>query len=317
MDQLDSIRAFTAVAREGGFSAASRVLGMPLPTLSRKVAELEASLGVRLLVRSTRKVALTDSGKTYYASCRRILDDLRDADEEVSGEYRSPRGELSITAAVGFGRRHLQPVVHEFLNAYPQIDISLSLLDRVVDLIEENIDCAVRIGQLPDSSLMAKPLGEIRMMVVASPSYLARAGVPGHPRELVNHPCISWTTLGPFRAWEFRLAANASPAAVELLPIKVRLSTTTPDSALLAAVDGVGLLQATSYQVEAYLRSGELQPVLRAFEPPPLPVSLVYPGQRLLSLKLRAFLDFAAPRLAARLEEIARFVKPDVPAAGG
>jgi DNA-binding transcriptional LysR family regulator len=307
MDQLESMRAFATVAREGGFSAASRALGMPLPTVSRKVAELEASLGVRLLVRTTRNVSLTDPGKTYYAACKRILDDLRDADEEVGGEYRSPRGELTITASIGFGRQHLQPIVHEFLAAYPQVDVSLVMNDRVVDLIEDHIDCAVRIAQLPDSSLVAKPLGNIQMMVVASPAYLKRAGTPNHPKELLNHHCISWTTLGPYRAWGFREGAG-DKSTIELVPIKVRLSTTSPDSAVLAALDGVGLLQATSYQVEKYLRTGELVAVLREFEAPPVPVSLVYASQRILSLKLRAFLDFAAPRLTSRLNEISSVV---------
>ena len=304
MDHLESIRAFASVAREGGFSAASRVLGMPLPTVSRKVAELESHLGVRLLVRSTRNVSLTDPGKKYYASCRRILDDLRDAEEEVSGEYRSPRGELTVTASIGFGQQYLQPIVEEFLAAYPDIDINLLMVDRVVDLIEDHVDCAVRIAQLPDSSLIAKPLGTIQMMVVAAPSYLARAGTPMHPSELVSHQCISWTTLGPFRAWQFRLPGGVT----ELVPIKSRLTTTSPDSAVAAAVSGVGLLQATSYQVERYLRNGELVPVFRAFEATPVPVSLVYPSQRMLSLKLRVFLDFAAPRLTTRLAEIAQAI---------
>lgn len=309
MDQLESMRVFAAVAREGGFSAASRSLGMPLPTVSRKVAELEEQLGAKLLLRSTRIVTLTDSGKNYYAACRRILDDVRDANEEVSGEYRSPKGELAVTASVGFGRRHLQPVVHEFLAAYPEIDVSLVMVDRIVDLVEDHIDCAVRIGQLPDSALIAKPLGSIQTMVVASPQYLARAGIPEHPRELVRHQCISWTTLGPYRAWEFCLSADSAPNAVEMLPIGVRLSTTSPDSAIFAAVEGIGLLQATSYQVEEHLRSGELIPVLREFEVGSMPVSLVYPSQRILSLKLRAFLDFATPRLSTRLADITQFIR--------
>ncbi|MBI3716180.1 MAG: LysR family transcriptional regulator [Betaproteobacteria bacterium] len=309
MDQLESMRVFAAVAREGGFSAAGRSLGMPLPTVSRKVAELEEQLGAKLLLRSTRNVTLTDSGKTYFAACRRILDDLRDADEEVSGEYRSPKGELAITAPVGFGRQHLQPVVHDFLAAYPDIDVNLVMVDRIVDLLEDKIDCAVRIGQLPDSALVAKPLGTIQMMVVGSPQYLAKAGVPAHPRELTQHQCISWTSLGPFRAWEFRPSAGRAPKTVEMAPINVRLATTSPDSAILAAVAGVGLLQATSYQVEQHLRAGELIPVLREFETAAIPVSLVYPSQRILSLKLRAFLDFSTPRLSARLADITSFIE--------
>ena len=176
MDKFESMQAFVAVAQAGGFSAASRALGVPLATVSRKVGELEAALGVRLLERSTRQVVLTDAGRPYYDACRRLLDDLRDADESVGGEHAAPRGELTITAPVGFGRLHVQPVVLEFLQAFPDIDVRLMLVDRVVGLIDEQVDVALRISHLPDSSLVARPLGSIRMVVVASPAYLDAGG---------------------------------------------------------------------------------------------------------------------------------------------
>jgi DNA-binding transcriptional LysR family regulator len=300
MDKLESIKVFVAVAREGGFSAAARALGLPLPTVSRKVADLEASLGVRLFERSTRQVVLTDAAAPYFEACRRVLDDLREADEIVTGEFRAPRGEMTVTAPVGFGRQHLQPVVAEFLRAYPEIDMQLMLVDRLVDLLDEQVDVAVRISELPDSSLVARCVGAIRMVVCAGPDYLRARGTPSHPGELVGHDCISWASLGPRKAWLFCAAG-----AQVMFPIRPRLTTTLPESAVEAAVAGLGLAQITSYQAEAGVRSGTLVPVLREFETAPTPVNLVHPGGRRVPQKLRAFIDFAAPRLAARLKALA------------
>jgi DNA-binding transcriptional LysR family regulator len=299
MDKLESIQVFVAVARAGGFSAASRALGQPLATVSRKVAELEASLGVRLFERSTRQVVLTDVAQPYFDACRRLLDDLREADEDVSGEHRAPKGELTVTAPVGFGRKHLQPVVMDFLHAFPQIDLRLLLVDRVVNLVEEQVDVALRISELPDSSLAARPLGRIKMVVVASPDYLQAAGEPAHPSELTAHPCILWASLGARRAWQFRVDGQEA-----MFPIGVRLLTTLPESAVEAAQAGLGLAQVTSYQAADGVGNGSLRPVLRAFESPATPVSLVHPSNRRVPLKLRAFLDFAAPRLSQRLDAL-------------
>jgi len=305
MDRFESIEAFVSVAREGGFSAASRKLGSPVATVSRKVALLEEAIGVRLLARSTRHVALTEQGRTYFEACRRVLDDLRDADEMIAGEYRQPKGELTVTGPVGFGRHHLQPVIHDFLAAYPLIDVSLQLADRVVGLVEEHVDCAIRISSMADSSLVAREVGRIRIVACAAPGYLAARGTPSHPSQLLEHDCISWTTLGPYKAWEFRLDPG-SPSESKMVPVRVRLSTTTPDSAVDAACAGVGIVQATSYHVAAAVHEGRLVPVLREFEQSPTPVSMVYPSKRLTPLKLRAFLDFVAPRLVQRLDEVAR-----------
>lgn len=306
IDKFESIEAFVAVARAGGFSAASRQLGSPVATVSRKVALLEAAVGVRLFARSTRLVALTEPGRVYYDACRRVLDDLHEADALVGGEYRQPKGELTLTAPIGFGRLHLQPVVHEFLAAYPLIDVNLRLADRVVGLAEEQVDCAVRISALADSSLVARELGHIGIVVCAAPAYLAAQGTPTHPRELLQHPCISWTTLGPYKTWEFRMG---EAGAVVPVPIRVRLSTTTSDSAVDAACAGLGLVQATTYQVAEAVRARALVPVLRAFESPPTAVSLVYPSKRLTPLKLRGFLDFVGPRLSERLAAVARIME--------
>ncbi len=299
MDKLESMQAFIAVARAGGFSAAARALGQPLPTVSRKVAELEAALEARLFQRSTRQVVLTESGEAYYQACQRVLEDLRDADERVSNASRLPRGELAVTAPLGFGRLHLQPVATEFLRLHPDITLKLALADRLVNLMEEQIDLAVRISELRDSSLVARKVGSIRMVVCAAPDYLARCGTPGHPRELAQHDCVSWTSLGPFKSWLLH-----EGDADRMFPIRVRVATTTPESALEAAQAGLGLAQVTSYQAASAVAAGTLVPLLSAFECAPTPVSLVYPGTRHVPLKLRAFLDFAAPRLATRLKAV-------------
>jgi DNA-binding transcriptional LysR family regulator len=300
MDRFESMSAFVAVARAGGFSAASRELGIPLATISRRVADLEAELGARLLHRSTRQVVLTETGQTFFATCRRVLDDLKDAEEAVSGEYRAPKGELTITAPMGFGRLHLQPVALEFLAAYPDINLRLLLVDRVVDLVEEHVDLALRIAELPDSTLISRPLGHVRMVVGASGEYLKRRGTPGHPSELMSHDCIAWSTLGPLNSFWFRVENRDQQFAT-----RTRLWTTSADSATAAATSGLGLVQTTGYQAEQGVRDGTLAIVLREFECPMTPVSLVYASNRLLPLKLRAFIDFAAPRLADRLRKIA------------
>jgi DNA-binding transcriptional LysR family regulator len=303
MDRFDAITAFVAVARSGGFSAASRALGTPVANVSRKVALLEEALGVRLFVRTTRHVALTDGGKRYFETCSRVIDAMRDADEEVTGEYRQPKGDLVITAPLGFGQQHLQPVVHEFLRAYAQVNVHLQLADRVLPLVEEHVDCALRIGTLSDSSLVARELGAIRVVVCAAPAYLEARGTPLDLSALSGHDCISWTGLGLHKTWPLTVR-QGDKVTEQQVPVPVRLSTTTPESALHAAIAGLGLVQATSYQVAPHVAAGRLVPVLVAHDSEPLPVSLVYPSKRLMPLKQRALLDFAAPRLEQRLAEV-------------
>jgi DNA-binding transcriptional LysR family regulator len=299
MDKLDSIRVFVAVARAGGFSAASRALGLPVATVSRKVAELEASLGARLFERSTRQVVLTDVARGYFDACQRLIDDLRDADDTVMGEYLQPKGELTVTAPSGFGRQHLQPVLIDFMRDFPEVTMRVLLVDRLVNLLDEHVDVAVRINNLPDSSLAARRVGEIRMVVCGSPDYLNAKGVPGHPADLTDHACISWASLGPQKAWLF------SDGGVEtLFPVPIRLTATLPEMVVAAAVAGLGLAQVTSYQAEAAVRAGHLVPVLHDFEAAPTDIHLVHPSSRRVPLKLRAFLDFAAPRLQDRLHAV-------------
>ena len=307
MDRLESMTAFVAVARAGGFSAASRALGIPLATISRRVGELESALGVRLLRRSTRQVVVTEAGQRFFAACQRALEDLRDAEEAVSNEDRTPRGELTITAPIAFGRLHLQPVALEFLAAQPQINLRLQLVDRIVNIADEHIDAALRIAHLPDSSLIARTLGTIRVVVCASPAYLKARGAPQRPEDLMQHDCIAWSILGPRDTWWFQDSGRE-----QQYPIRTRLATTLAESAVDAATAGLGLVQTTSYQASQAIGDGRLVIVLRRFECAVTPVSLVYARDRLLPLRLRAFVDFAAPRMKARLRTIATVVEAGV-----
>jgi len=307
MDRLESMTAFVAVARAGGFSAASRALGIPLATISRRVGELESALGVRLLRRSTRQVVVTEAGQRFFAACQRALEDLRDAEEAVSNEDRTPRGELTITAPIAFGRLHLQPVALEFLAAQPQINLRLQLVDRIVNIADEHIDAALRIAHLPNSRLIARTLGSIRVVVCASPAYLKARGAPQRPEDLMQHDCIAWSILGPRDTWWFQDSGRE-----QQYPIRTRLATTLAESAVDAATAGLGLVQTTSYQASQAIGDGRLVIVLRRFECAVTPVSLVYARDRLLPLRLRAFVDFAAPRMKARLRTIATVVEAGV-----
>lgn len=298
MDRLESMSIFVAVVDAGSFSAASRRLGIPLATVSRKVGELESHLKTRLLIRSTRQLSLTEAGHSYLAACRRILDDVDNVERAAAGEYSTVRGELVVTAPVTFGRLHLVPLVADFLALYPEVDIRLILMDRLAHLLEEHVDVALRIGTLPDSSLVALRVGEVRRVICASPRYLREYGVPAHPRELAGHRCVMFDDMAMARSWTF-----GRGRAEETIAVPVRLVVNTVDGAIAAAVQGVGPTRALSYQVEDALQRAELELVLEDFEPAPWPVSLVHAGQAPLPLKLRAFLDFAAPRLRERLSQ--------------
>ena len=304
MNRLESMSVLLAVVDAGSLSAAGRKLGMPLATVSRKVSELEAALGTRLLVRSTRQLALTESGHGYVAACRRILEDVGEAERNAAGEYRAPRGELVITAPVVFGRLHVLPILVEFLRAYPEVNARLALGDRIVNLIDEHVDLALRIGTLPDSGMVATGVGSLRRVACASPGYLAKAGTPSHPRELGAHSCVSFDALSAGSTWRFEDKGRESPVA-----INPRLTVTTAEAATDAAIANLGVTCVLSYQAEAALRTKKLVLVLEAFEPAPIPVSLVYSSQGRLPLKLRALLDFATPRLRKRLQETAAAIE--------
>jgi len=294
MNRLESMSVLVAVVDTGSLSAAARHLDMPLATVSRKVAELESHLDTRLLHRTTRQLSLTEAGSSYVAACRRILEEIAEAERAATGEYAVPKGELMVTAPVVFGRLHVVPVVAEFLAHYPEIGINLVLTDRVVHLMEEQCDVAVRIGELPDSSLKATQVGTVRRVVCASPGYLATHGVPATPADLVGHDCITFDVLASVGAWSF-----GSGKGEQSVLVHSRLSVNTAEAAIAAATLGVGVIRVLSYQVADAIRGDALRVVLEPFESSPLPISLVHKGQAPLPLKLRAFLDFVTPRLRA------------------
>jgi DNA-binding transcriptional LysR family regulator len=297
MDRFDAIRTLLAAVDGGSLSAASRSLGMPLPTVSRKVSELEQHLRTQLVVRTSRKLVLTEAGTAFVAEGRAVLERLEEAERAAAGEYRAPRGDLLVTASIMFGKLHVTPVVLDFLAAYPEVNVRLVLADHVVDLLENHVDAAVRIGPLSDNGLVAARVGEIRWLTCASPDYLARRGTPETLEDLAGHDCIAFEGLQMVRTWTFEAGKSVS--------FKPRFAVNTAESLIEAAAAGVGIARLTSYQAAPALREGKLVPILRAFVPDPLPIHLVHPEQTMIPLKLRAFLDFARPRLKARLSQLA------------
>jgi len=294
VDRIEAMSVFLAAVEGGSLSAAGRKLGMPLPTVSRKVSELESHLKTRLLHRSTRRLTLTDAGRAYVAACKSILDDVEEAERAAAGEYSAPRGDLVITAPLVYGRLHILPIVTAFLRDYPDVNIRLLLVDRMVNLFEEPVDLAVRIGELPDSSLIATRVGSVHPVVCASPGYFFARGRPSDPGELSAHDCVTFEGLMSADSWKFPRGKSVAPVAIHS-----RLVVSTAEAAIAAAIAGAGITRVLSYQIADALRAHALEAVLQDFEPPPWPVSFVYPSQGRLPVKLRAFLDFAVPRLKA------------------
>lgn len=289
MDRLHLIQVFVAVVDAQGFAGAARKLDISPPAVTRAVGELEAHLGVRLLTRTTRMVRVTEAGDRYVQDCRRILTDLALADEAVAGLHGTPRGRLTLTAPVLFGALHVAPIVTEYLQRYPQVVASCWFLDRVVNLMDEGVDIAVRIGELPDSSLQALRVGQVRRVICAAPDYLARHGTPQDPDELTAHTVIAASGVSPATEWRLRGGRTAR--------ISPRMITTSNDSAVAAAVSGFGITRLMSYQIDEAVRAGRLQVLLADFEPAALPVHLVHHEGRHGSQKARAFLDLATERL--------------------
>jgi DNA-binding transcriptional LysR family regulator len=297
MDRLEGMSMVLAVAEAGSLSAAARRQKMPLATVSRKVSELEAHLRIKLFNRSSRALVPTDAGRSYIAAAKRILADVAEAERAASGEYTMPRGELSVSAPVALGRLHLQPVLAEFLAAYREVDVQLGLQDQAVNLLEEHVDVALRIGPHADSGLIAVRVGEIRRVMCASPAYLKSRGTPKLPDDLSVHDCISYPPIQLPHIWRF--SKDRTDYAV---PVRSRLVVSNLESACDAARADIGITVVFSYHVADAIRSGELVPLLGDFQPPPLPISFMYSPNRFMPVKLRAFLDFALPRLKARID---------------
>ena len=292
MDRLEAMKMLLAVVDAGSISAGSRKLNAPLPSVSRKVAELERHLGANLIVRTSRNLQLTDAGREYVEATRKIISDLEEAERRASGEYQTPRGTLTITMPVEFGARYVMPIALSYMETYPEVSLNLLSLDRTVHLVDEQVDIAIRLGDLADSSLYAVRAGEFRLLTCASPAYLQRRGVPEHPSDLAHHDGILFNKRTFF--WTF----DVDGTPVEAVP-RTRLEVNTAANCVAAAVGGAGIARLFDYQVPDELASGALVPVLEAFDQASLPIHIVYSGQGQLTLKVRSFVDWALPRLRA------------------
>ena len=286
MDRIDAMQAFVAVADLHGFAPAARKLGLSPSGVTRLIAALEGRLGARLLQRTTRSVTLTDIGTRYLERARRILADVEEAEGSAEGERTRPSGRLVVSAPVGFGRLHVSPVMSAYLKRYPEVLGELRLADRIVNLVEDGVDLAVRIGHLPDSSLVARHVGEMRRIVVASNSYLEQRGEPKTPEAIASHQTIQFGATAAPPDWRF--VRDGSEVRVTPTP---RLITNSSDAAIRYAEAGGGLTRVMFYQAADALKRGRLRIVLAKFEQPPLPIHLVYPTSRLLSAKVRTFID--------------------------
>jgi DNA-binding transcriptional LysR family regulator len=300
MDRQLEMEVFVAVNDAGSFVQAAAKLRMSPPAVTRAVSSLEQRLGAQLLVRTTRQLSLTDAGTRYLQSSRRLLAEIDLAEREAVGETGVAQGHLAISTSVTFGRMVVAPIVRAFLSAHPRITASVIGLDRVVNLVEEGFDVAVRIGALPDSNLMAKRVGEVRRVFVASPEYLRRRGMPSDPSELKIHSIIGFTGIMPSHEWHYK--SRTSKGHVSLRP---RFEVNDAAAAIQAAMAGEGITMALSYMVADHLKSGALIPLLTTYLPNFDPVHLIYPQSTVFAPKLRAFLDFATEHLRDELEKLA------------
>ena len=292
MDRFQSMQVFVAVADTEGFASAARKLYMSPPAVTRTIAALEDHLGVMLFHRTTRQVKPTDAGIRFLEDCRRILADLDEAEESVAGAHRVPRGKLSVTASSRFGYLHVAPLLIEFLECYPEVSVQTLFVDRVVNLIDEGLDVAVRIGELPDSALTAIRVGSVRRVICAAPEYLDARGIPQVPEDIRTHDIVQFSSLASKAEWHFKgLEGNVT------IPLSPRLTVNTADVAIAAAVAGRGLTLVLSYMVASELALGKLKIVLADYENPSLPVHVVYQEGRKAAAKVRAFVDFAVERL--------------------
>ena len=292
MDKLFAMATFVCIVEKGSLTAAAVALDTSLPSVVRTLAAFERHLGVRLLNRTTRRIHLTDEGAQYLERCRGILSAVQDADATLVSGQAEPQGKLAITASIMFGRRYVAQIVSEFLRRYPRVSAELLLVDRVVNLIEEGLDVGVRIAHLSDSSLVAIPVGQVRRVVCATPQYLRRHGVPRTPEDVRQHRCISHMGTSPRNEWQFQMGRRRL-----VVPITSVITSNDFDSCLSACADGLGLGMFLSYQVGPSIRSGKLRYVLEKFETEPLPIQVVYPHSRLLSSKVRAFVDVCVKTL--------------------
>ncbi|WLH35691.1 LysR family transcriptional regulator [Pseudomonas sp. FP2196] len=292
MDRFQEMQVFAAVAQDQGFSAAARRLGLSAASVTRAVAALEQRIGTQLLIRTTRSVHLSEAGQRYLEDCRRILAEVQEAEDSAAGSHAQPRGQLTVTAPVLFGELFVTPVMAGYLAQYPDVSINAVLLDRIVSMVEEGIDVAVRIGELADSNQHAIRVGEVRRVVCGSPQYLAEHGRPSHPQALAGLSVVATAATGQMRNWPF--LEQGEPLIVRPEP---RLVVTANQAAITAACLGLGLTRVLSYQVANKVAAGELEIVLADFELPPLPIHVVYQGGRKAPARVRSFVDFTVNAL--------------------
>jgi DNA-binding transcriptional LysR family regulator len=308
MDRIDAMKVFVATLDEGSLAGASRRLGRSPAAVSRAIAFLEEHVGTTLLHRTTRSIKLSEAGERYAAACRRILTELEEADLLIAGERSAPRGLLTITAPVAAGQDTLRPIIDEFIDRYPAVSVRLNMLDRPVSLIDEGMVVALRIANLPDSTLVAIPIGEVRRVVAASPGYLAKHPRIAEPADLAEHQIISMTHFG-LDSWSFPpLSGSTVPRVVQFTP---RFIVNSIQAAVASAVAGNGVTRMFSYHVAEQVEDGELAILLSANEPAPLPVQLLMPHGRLAVPKVRAFVDFATPRLRRFFSKAQRVTTKD------
>jgi DNA-binding transcriptional LysR family regulator len=310
MDRFEAMAMLLAAVEKGSLSAGAREMGVPIPTLTRKVAELEALLGARLLTRTTRKLSLTHAGIEYVDAARRILDQVEEAERRAAGEFKAPKGKLVVTASVLFGHLYVLPIVVDFLGTFPEINVKLVLGDRYTDLVDHHIDIAIRFGVLPDSEIIGTRVGSMRSMICGSAVFLKKHGRPDTPDDLRRLPCVA--TDGPMLSpiWKFRDPISLTVFETRITP---RLQVSAAISAVEAAVRGIGLVRLLHYQAVEELEAGKLQVVLENFEPEPEPIHIVQIPRAQMPLKLRRFIDFAGPRLRSSLSRLqARSISPRV-----
>lgn len=294
MDRFSEMQIFVAVAESEGFAAGARKLKISPPAATRAVADLEHRLGIKLLNRTTRYVRVTDAGQRYLDDCKRILAQVTEADEAAIGINAAPRGHLVITAPVLFGRMYVMPCVVAYLQKYPDTEISAMFVDRVVNMLDEGIDVALRVGELSDSSFKAIKVGTVRRVVCASPAYIEKYGLPLHPNDLSEHQIIVASSLSPNVEWRF-LENKQS----KIVRVKPRLTVTSNDAAIEAAVEGLGITRLISYQIAPELQNGQLKIILSEYEYPALPINILHREGRNSSAKVRAFIDLVAEKLKA------------------
>lgn len=292
MDRFHLMNVYVAVAEEESFAGAARRLSLSPPAVTRAIAMLEERLGIKLLTRTTRFVRATDAGLRYLESARRILAEADEADEAAAGVHATPRGHLAVTAPVLFGNLYVMPGIVDYLKRYPDVSVSALFLDRVVNLLEEGLDVGVRIGELPDSTMRAIPVGSVRRVICASPQYLKKHHIPKEPHDLVGHAIISASPVSPTIEW--RLGAGKKSGTVKVWP---RLTVTNNDAAIYATLRGFGVTRLLSYQIASHLAAGRLTRVLTDYEPPPLPIHVIHLEGRQASAKVRSFVDLLVDRL--------------------